>query len=475
MHEFGHTLEPRPRWRGRLQQQAELPQRHELRHRRGPRADRERAPCRRSAACPAAATSRASPGDAERGESARAGRVRALGLGLGFNWNGGAQTGGPAALHDGVELPPGQRANVSANINGDFNDTNNDGTQDAGETSILTALPGYDDWNASSTTSAPRATSTSGTVRRSQARRILRRWRRPRGPGGGRARPCSRSTWSGLPTRSRRQPDLLAGRGEHGARAGARHRADRHEARRDDGSVRARHRRHRRALPRARSATPSRAPRRTAPCSRPRPARRARTCPATSSSASDAVTTTVHAPVLTLAKAATASVNAGEAITYRVTYGNSGAARPTPSSSRHAAGRRLLQRRARPRRRAEADHGRPERRRDDDAHVERRRARGQVRDRDGRVHGPPGPARPRRGPRSQTPRGSRTPTRTADVFAGVTASRTTTITECRRHGTRCPRGTGGHIRKSGRARSGPASRRRTSGTTAPTARPRTAR
>lgn len=44
----------------------------------------------------------------------------------------------------------------------------------------------------------------------------------------------------------------------------------------------------------------------------------------TSLSASDAVTTTIHAPVLTLSKTATASVNAGEAITYTITYENTG-------------------------------------------------------------------------------------------------------------------------------------------------------
>lgn len=44
----------------------------------------------------------------------------------------------------------------------------------------------------------------------------------------------------------------------------------------------------------------------------------------TSFAASDSVTTTVHAPVLTLDKTATGSVNAGEAITYTITYENSG-------------------------------------------------------------------------------------------------------------------------------------------------------
>ena len=38
----------------------------------------------------------------------------------------------------------------------------------------------------------------------------------------------------------------------------------------------------------------------------------------------DSTQTTVHAPVLSLSKTATASVNAGEAITYRITYANTG-------------------------------------------------------------------------------------------------------------------------------------------------------
>ena len=44
----------------------------------------------------------------------------------------------------------------------------------------------------------------------------------------------------------------------------------------------------------------------------------------TTVSGSDSVSTTVRAPVVTLAKTATPSVNAGEAITYRITYANTG-------------------------------------------------------------------------------------------------------------------------------------------------------
>jgi uncharacterized repeat protein (TIGR01451 family) len=49
----------------------------------------------------------------------------------------------------------------------------------------------------------------------------------------------------------------------------------------------------------------------------------------TSFTASDSVTTTIHAPTLTLSKAATAAVNAGEPITYTITYENTGSGSAT--------------------------------------------------------------------------------------------------------------------------------------------------
>lgn len=63
-----------------------------------------------------------------------------IGLGLGgVDWNGdGTLTGASCSPSSG---------NVSANANGDFNDTNNNGKQDADEASILQTLPGYDDWS----------------------------------------------------------------------------------------------------------------------------------------------------------------------------------------------------------------------------------------------------------------------------------------------------------------------------------------
>jgi len=50
---------------------------------------------------------------------------------------------------------------------------------------------------------------------------------------------------------------------------------------------------------------------------------------ATSANNHDSVATMVHAPVLTLAKTATSSVNAGEAVTYRLTYENTGSGEAT--------------------------------------------------------------------------------------------------------------------------------------------------
>ncbi|MCG5219648.1 hypothetical protein [Streptosporangium sp. KLBMP 9127] len=65
-----------------------------------------------------------------------------LGGGLGL---GGVDWDGVGGL-TGTTCTPAS-ANVSANLNGDFTDTNGNGTQDTGEPSILTELTGYDDWN----------------------------------------------------------------------------------------------------------------------------------------------------------------------------------------------------------------------------------------------------------------------------------------------------------------------------------------
>ena len=70
------------------------------------------------------------------------------GLGLGpINWDGDGGLFG--AILDGVtNCQPPNNANIQANINGDFNDTNGDGDQDPGETPIFSTLTGFEDWNA---------------------------------------------------------------------------------------------------------------------------------------------------------------------------------------------------------------------------------------------------------------------------------------------------------------------------------------
>ncbi len=63
-----------------------------------------------------------------------------IGLGLpGFDWDG---VGGLT----GISCLPSS-GNVSANINGDFTDTNGNNVQDPGEPNILSQLNGFDDWN----------------------------------------------------------------------------------------------------------------------------------------------------------------------------------------------------------------------------------------------------------------------------------------------------------------------------------------
>ena len=69
------------------------------------------------------------------------------GLGLGsVNWDGDLLAG--AANLEGVtNCQPPNSANVSANINGDYNDANGNDTQDPGEADTFGTLTGYDDWN----------------------------------------------------------------------------------------------------------------------------------------------------------------------------------------------------------------------------------------------------------------------------------------------------------------------------------------
>jgi uncharacterized repeat protein (TIGR01451 family) len=65
------------------------------------------------------------------------------GLGLGaVDWDG------DTTLEGVTNCQPPNSSNVSANINGDFNDTNGNGTQDPGEANVLGTLTGFEDWNS---------------------------------------------------------------------------------------------------------------------------------------------------------------------------------------------------------------------------------------------------------------------------------------------------------------------------------------
>lgn len=69
------------------------------------------------------------------------------GLGLGpVDWDQDGTTAGPN-LEGVTNCQPPNATNVTANINGDFNDLNNDGDQDPGEANTLGLLTGFDDWN----------------------------------------------------------------------------------------------------------------------------------------------------------------------------------------------------------------------------------------------------------------------------------------------------------------------------------------
>ena len=65
------------------------------------------------------------------------------GLGLGpVDWDG------DSILEGVTTCSPPNNSNVSANINGDFNDINGNGTQDPGEANTLGTLTGFDDWSS---------------------------------------------------------------------------------------------------------------------------------------------------------------------------------------------------------------------------------------------------------------------------------------------------------------------------------------
>ena len=240
-----------------------------------------------------------------------------IGLGLGgFDWDG---VGGTT----GTTCAPAS-ANVSANVNGDFNDTNNNGTQDAGETTILSQLPGFDDWSNIRYDFRAQSDFGDGSVppfrneadpatlaalRASLAERI-----RPvlsvdkTGPAN--AIPGDTLNY-GIEVRS-------TGRGPAFGTTLTDTKPDSTTVSFDLGLAPI-------GSSFDRSATY------TVPCSTSDLTALTNSATARGEdlignlvTGSDSVQTTVHAPVLTLSKTATATVNAGEAITYRITYRNTG-------------------------------------------------------------------------------------------------------------------------------------------------------
>ncbi|MDF5751168.1 hypothetical protein [Spongiactinospora sp. TRM90649] len=239
------------------------------------------------------------------------------GLGLGgVDWDG---VGGLT----GTTCPPPPGNNVSANVNGDFNDTNGNGSQDPGETAILTTLNGSEDWNRifydfrslpNYQTGGTPGTDEPDPASVARARAEFRELVRPAltvdvtGPAD--ATPGGSVDYSAKVTNTGRGPALSA---EMTVTPPGGTATDH-----DLGTFKA-----------TQVAT--------------RPVHVAVACDTADGtvltakasakgedmlggevSGSDTASTTVRAPVVTLHKTATATVNAGEAITYRIAYQNTG-------------------------------------------------------------------------------------------------------------------------------------------------------
>ena len=239
-----------------------------------------------------------------------------IGLGLGgADWNGGGLSGATCAAPN--------TANVSANVNGDYNDANNNGTQDPGEANTLSSLPGAEDWNSIfyGFRTLPNF-QTAGTATSDEpdpaaieaARAYLASLLQPTlvldktGPTD--AIPGDTLTYGLKATNSGRGPALTA--------AIVDTKPDSSTATFTLGT-----------LPVGAEQNPSTTF--AVPCTTPDGTVLTNSAQLTATdlisnpvSANDSVTTTVHAPVLALAKTARATVNAGEAITYRLTYENTG-------------------------------------------------------------------------------------------------------------------------------------------------------
>jgi uncharacterized repeat protein (TIGR01451 family) len=238
-----------------------------------------------------------------------------IGLGLGsVNWDGGGITGSSCAPAS---------ANVTANVNGDYNDADNDGNQDPGEANTLSPLPGAEDWNrifygfrtlnnfqTAGTPVADEPDPAAIEAARAHIASLVQPTLGLDKSGPSDTVPGATLTYGLKVANTGRGPaldtvitDTKPDATTVGFTIGTL--AVGGEATRSvtypvscsttDGTV----------LTNAATAT-------------------ATDLIANPVTASDSVTTAVHAPVLTLGKTATAGVNAGEAITYRLTYQNTG-------------------------------------------------------------------------------------------------------------------------------------------------------
>ncbi|MEV6110508.1 hypothetical protein AB0M28_38280 [Streptomyces sp. NPDC051940] len=245
-----------------------------------------------------------------------------IGLGLGgVDWDGaGGQTG--------ASCGPPPTNNVSANVNNDFNDTNNNGTRDPGETNKLTPLPGFDDWSnifygfrtiPDFQTAGASVADEPDPESIAEARDYLAGLVKPvlsvdkTGPADaipgdtldyvlnvkntGRGPALGAALTDTKPDASKVEFELGTIQAGNTAIRTASHEVACTVA---DGTV----------LTNGAAAT-------------------ATDLIGNPVSGSDSVQTTVHAPVLTLAKTATSSVNSGEAVTYRLSYANTGSGAAT--------------------------------------------------------------------------------------------------------------------------------------------------
>jgi uncharacterized repeat protein (TIGR01451 family) len=240
-----------------------------------------------------------------------------IGLGLGgFDWSGaGGLTGTSCAAPN--------TANVQANINGDFNDADNDGTQDPGEAPTFSNLPGFEDWNSIFYGFRTIANfQTAGTpvddepdpdaiiAARASTAELVRPVLSVDKTGPSDASPGDTLDYTIKTGNTGRGPALVTKLTDT--------LPDATQTSFDLGTLRV-------------GAEDTRATSFLVPCTTTDGTVLTNSAKATGTdlignpvSGTDSVTTTVHAPVLTLSKSASSSSNAGEAITYRITYDNTG-------------------------------------------------------------------------------------------------------------------------------------------------------